>query len=400
MKIHRKASSPISVAMIAAAVLLLGLFVIYLDSAARGGESSSKAPADGDVMAGWRVFYEKQCVACHAIWDHGGDVGPDLGRIRSGRLSGGQLAGIMWNHIPKMIARRKQAGYPQVTLTTAEMGDIFALIYFVGELDEPGNPDLGERILRDKGCVSCHALDTPEGRVGPDLAAWAGYANPVTWAQMMWEHAPKMEEAMREMGMRWPELEGDDLVHIVAFLRSLGVSGEKTYLRPGSPDEGKRLFHEKRCDSCHPGSGPDLAEVRLPQSIGALAARMWNHAPTMTRIMIEQDVDRQEITAQELADILAYISTLGRQDRGGDAERGKSVFHAKGCANCHTATASGGDGPSLEDLKRHASAVEMATSMWNHGESMLEMMTEAGISWPMFVDEEMPDLLAYLKSIQ
>jgi hypothetical protein len=40
----------------------------------------------------------------------------------------------------------------------------------------------------------------------------------------------------------------------------------------------------------------------------------------------------------------------------------------------------------------------MATAMWNHGEAMLARMTEAGLSWPVFNDQEMVDLLAYLNA--
>ncbi|MCP4247017.1 MAG: c-type cytochrome [bacterium] len=353
-------------------------------------------------MQGWRVFHEKQCAACHAIWDQGGRVGPDLGRIRSGRLSTGQLAGIMWNHIPKMLARMKQAGYPPATLSASEMADIFALVYFVRQLDELGNPVTGERVLRDKGCAECHTINMPEGSVGPDLAEWGGYANPIIWAQMMWQHAPMMAAAMERSGMNWPKLEGDDLDHIVAYVRSAGISGEKTYLRPGSVTDGRRLFLEKKCDSCHPGRGPDLREADLPTSVGSLAASMWNHSPAMTRVMREQDVARQEITPQELADVLAYVLSLGQQDIGGDPARGERIFAGKGCAQCHEAgeavAAGQSTGPALQDMGKRASPVNVATAMWNHGETMLDEMTEVGMSWPVFVDNEMVDLLAYLKA--
>jgi hypothetical protein len=42
----------------------------------------------------------------------------------------------------------------------------------------------------------------------------------------------------------------------------------------------------------------------------------------------------------------------------------------------------------------------MAAAMWNHGETMLERMTEAGMAWPVFADDEMADLLAYLENSQ
>jgi cytochrome c2 len=375
--------------------------MVCFATVALGQAPPSEPVAVGDVMQGWRVFYSKQCVACHAIWDRGGSVGPDLGRIRSGRLSSGQLAGVMWNHIPKMLARMKQAGYPPATLTASEMSDIFALIYFVRQLGELGDPAQGERVLRDKGCTECHSINTPEGTVGPDLAEWGSYANPIIWAQMMWEHAPMMEEAMERSGMNWPKLQGDDLDHIVAYIRSAGVSGEKTYLRPGSVTEGRRLFIEKRCDGCHPGAGPDLATADLPTSVGALASRMWNHSPAMTRVMRDQDVTRQEITPQELADVLAYVLALGQRDRGGDPDKGARIFSRKGCGQCHDADQMAeGTAPSLQQLGRRASPVNVATAMWNHGETMLDEMTEAGISWPVFVDDEMVDLLAYLRAVE
>ncbi len=370
-------------------------------SAARGQTSQTTLPATGDVMRGWRVFFEKKCVDCHAVWDHGGRVGPDLGRLRTGRLSGGQLAGVMWNHIPKMLGQMQHTGRLPTTLSQQDMADLFALIFFVRQLDEPGDPVRGEQILIRKGCGECHSTDSSEGSIGPDLAQWGKYANPVVWAQLMWEHAPMMEEAMRRSGMTWPKLEGTDLVHIVAYVRSAGISGEKTYLRPGSVGQGLSLFHEKKCDTCHPGSGPDLAaSADLPTSMSALASRMWNHSPEMTRVMREQAVERQPISAQELADILAYVLLLGNLDRGGDATRGERVFAQKGCVQCHNHEEMAEGGPTVQRLGQDAAPVDMAAAMWNHGKTMLEQMTEAGISWPVFNEHEMVDLLAYLKTAE
>lgn len=385
------------VSIVAAAVGLVGAAM------AQGQIRTPVVPGGGDVMRGWRTLHEKQCVDCHAVWDQGGRAGPDLGRIRAGRLSDGQLAGVMWNHIPKMLGQMDQTGHPPATLTRQEMADIFALIFFVRQLDALGDPVRGEQILRSKGCSECHSTDDAEGGVGPDLAKWGRYANPIVWAQMMWEHAPMMEEAMKQSGMNWPKLEGSDLVHIVAYVRSVGVRGEKTYLRPGSVDRGQQLFVEKRCDHCHPGSGsaPDLARADLPTSFAALASRMWNHSPDMARVMQEQEVARHPVSPQELADILAYVLALGRLDRGGDSVQGQRIFAQKGCAQCHDREdmiAAGN--PSLGQLREHASPVEMAAAMWNHGETMLAKMTEAGMAWPVFNDREMVDLLAYLQGVE
>ncbi len=355
----------------------------------------------GDVMRGWRVFHQRDCVDCHAIWDQGGRVGPDLGRIRHGRLSTGQLAGVMWNHIPKMLGRMRQSGRSPVILSREEMADLFALIFFARQLDELGDPLRGEETLRLKGCSECHETNASGESVGPDLAKWGRYANPIVWAQLMWEHAPMMEEAMKRADMNWPKLEGADLVHIVAYVRSTGASGEKTYLRPGSIARGEELFREKNCNSCHPGVGPDLAVVELPASVGALASRMWNHSPSMMRVMRERDVPRKPVSAQELADIVSYVLALGNTDRGGDAGRGKQIFSRKGCVHCHEGDElSEAVGPPVGRLGGYSTPVDMATAMWNHGETMLERMTEAGLSWPVFNDKEMVDVLAYLRAVQ
>ena len=388
-----------------AGLFLLGLAAIaaLLTRSGRADEGRQEVVADisGDVMQGWRVFHDKKCVDCHAVWGQGGREGPDLGRIRAGRLTEGQLAGVMWNHIPKMLGLMEQTGRPPTVLTRDDMADLFTLIFFVRQLDELGDPLRGELILRQKGCSECHETDASGDAIGPDLARWGIYANPIVWAQMMWEHAPMMEEAMRRSDMTWPKLEGADLVHIVAYVRSTGVSGEKTYLRPGSVSRGASLFREKACEGCHPGPGPDLATAELPASLGALASRMWNHSPSMIRVMREQDVVRQPISPQELADIVAYILALGNQDRGGDSARGKRVFVRKGCIQCHEdAVTTEGDGPSLGQLSRDATPVGMATALWNHGATLLERMTEAGLSWPVFNDREMVDLLEYLKGME
>lgn len=357
--------------------------------------------AGGNVMHGWRVFHSKKCVDCHSIWDQGSDIGPDLGRIRVGRLSSGQLAGIMWNHIPKMLGRMEETGYPPVTLTSEEMGDLFALIFFVRQLDPLGDPSRGEATLRNKRCSECHTIGSSTAGVGPDLAKWGQYVNPIVWAQLMWEHAPMMEEAMRRSDIEWPKLDGDDLVHIVAYVRSVGTAGEKTYLRPGSIRRGAELFEAKKCDQCHPGPGPDLATAELPNAVGALASRMWNHSPSMMRVMREREVDMSPLSPQELADIVAYILALGHVDRGGEPGHGRAVFESKGCTQCHESEEMTKEGaPAVSQLGADATPVRMASAMWNHGQTMLERMTEAGLAWPEFRDNEMVDLIAYLNSLQ
>ncbi len=55
--------------------------------------------------------------------------------------------------------------------------------------------------------------------------------------------------------------------------------------------------------------------------------------------------------------------------------------------------------PAVAQLSGNATPVGMAAAMWNHGATMLDRMTDAGLSWPVFNDREMVDLLAYLRTL-
>ncbi|MHC4413783.1 MAG: cytochrome c3 family protein [Planctomycetota bacterium] len=354
------------------------------------------------VMRGWGVFARDQCLQCHAVWGLGGQIGPDLGRTEQQDFTAGTLAGSMWNHIPKVYLHglRNQLEYPR--LTQNEMSDLYGFLFLVRYLDEPGDPDAGQRVLREKGCANCHATEGGPQSGAPDLKRWAGYANPIVWAQKMWEHAPKMEQAMQQAGMGWPELDDTDLVNIIAYLRSVGGHEAKVYLEPGSAKNGAHLFAARMCRACHHagGVGPDLATVSAPKSLAALASRMWNHSPEMTRTMEARGLERSPLSAQEMADIIMYIISLRYDDRGGDPSRGRIVFREKRCAECHLEEKSeGAAAPALIDLGSTADPVRLAPAMWNHGLTMMAQMIETGIVWPVFQPGEMVDLIAYLESI-
>ncbi|MHC4989909.1 MAG: hypothetical protein ACYTGC_02920, partial [Planctomycetota bacterium] len=117
------------------------------------GQETPPPVHTGRVAGGWNVFARKHCLECHAIWGAGGEIGPDLGRIMIDGFSAAHLAGAMWNHVPtvRSLMLRQQLEFP--SLDESEMNDLFSFLSFVRYLDEPGDPALGERILREKGCA-------------------------------------------------------------------------------------------------------------------------------------------------------------------------------------------------------------------------------------------------------
>src|SRR6185369_5318101 len=76
----------------------------------------------GSPLKGRNVFVSKGCVQCHAAWGAGGHIGPDLARLGMGR-SLLEIAGVLWNHSPRMIAAMQQRGVARPTFSAEEMGD-------------------------------------------------------------------------------------------------------------------------------------------------------------------------------------------------------------------------------------------------------------------------------------
>ncbi|MFQ5422520.1 MAG: c-type cytochrome [Phycisphaerae bacterium] len=387
----------------AACLLALAAVVgaVAAPAIARGQSSAAESSlATGDAMHGWRVFDRKHCADCHAIWGQGGTIGPDLGRLRSSRFSRERLAGILWNHLPPVLSRTRLAGRPADSLTAGDIEHLFSLMTFVRQVDEPGRAAEGRRLLEIRGCTACHSIEVEGGAPGPDLRKWSGLTNPIVWAQRMWAHTPTVQAGQEGSTEPRTMLQGADLAHLVAYVRQAGRHQERTYLRPGSIAIGQRLFADKKCNMCHPGTGPDLAMADLPLAVGVLAARMWKHSPEMSEVMRGEAGPGAPLSPQELADTLAYVLSLDRRERVADPLRGKREFERKTCSQCHAGRpAEGVDAPTIGHLRGSAeSAAGVAAAMWNHGEIMPKRVEEVGVSWPVFDDGEMVDLLAWLRT--
>ena len=375
------------------------------DEFARLAVEAKEKTLTGDTEVGWVLFREKNCIRCHAVWGQGGDVGPDLGRTRTlGHVTASQLAGMMWNHVPRMWEKMEEGGVRLTAISPEEMSHLFAFLLFIRYADEPGDPVEGKRVLAKHGCNTCHSIDTQEATVGPDLAVWARFVNPVVWAQKMWTHALTMKGTMAQMGIAWPQFTGNDLNNIVAYIRSQTSGEGKEYLEPGSSARGKALFETRGCASCHTlgvdgGVGPDLQHIDLPETLSGIASRMWNHAPRMLEEAQRrgQSDKAQALEAQEMADIITYLLTRRYFLAEGDPKAGWKVFFTKQCVMCHGIDEWGGEiGPKLNPIKGNASPILMAHVMWRYGPEMLTRMAEGGIPWPHFEGSEMADLIAFL----
>src|SRR5512143_2912919 len=224
----------------------------------------------GDPKAGMRSFFDKGCARCHSALGEGGHSAPDLARAPAGHLSSAELLAAMWNHAPEMWEKMRIEGVAPPKFAEADMANLFAFLYSVRSLDEPGDADRGRRLLAEKQCLQCHGVGAEGKRQAPDLLKWAAYRNPVSWIQAMWNHAPAMQSVMAARAVKWPVFSGNDMSDLIAYVRRLAPPGSRsTYLRTADPAAGGKLFRDKGCATCHStGSGgvraPDLRSRALP----------------------------------------------------------------------------------------------------------------------------------------
>jgi len=387
---------------------LVATTVLYLATPLRAQDANAQAAGilPTDPLAGRAVFSEKGCIKCHAIWGQGGDLGPDMARAGV-RLSMLQLAGVLWDHTPAMIEKMRERRIERPALSTQEMADLAAFLYFLNYLDLPGDPEAGEAVFAKQGCVKCHSIGGTGGHVGPSLDKYKKFASPLFMIRAMWSHGPAMASKMAGLGITRPRFQGHDLADVAAYLRQASSEADvnKVYLVPGSPARGQKTFADKGCVKCHAihgeggHAGPDLGQLELHQGITEIAGLMWNHAPQMWSRMEAMKIAIPQFSDREISDLLAYLYFLRYYDPPGDAVKGQRIFMEKGCVLCHYAPIGGKPtGPDLSHSHAISSPVELCSAMWNHAPKMEAMIRERGLPWPQFRDDEVRDLVAYLRS--
>ena len=197
-------------------ILLFLLSIVLIAMSADGEYSLPENPAMGATL-----FMNKGCVKCHAIKGVGGQAGPDLGKVKI-RGSLIDIAGIMWNHSRSMSEMMKEARMVVPQFTSEEMSGIIAYLYYVNYFDEPGDPERGEGLFSEKGCLSCHPAQGKGREIGPPLRDFHRDISPVFLAQVMWNHGPQMIETMEEMSIPWSELRRNEVMDMLTKLNKDG----------------------------------------------------------------------------------------------------------------------------------------------------------------------------------
>lgn len=370
---------------------------------------ATAAPAQEELtqnpIAGSRVFGSKGCVKCHAINGLGGDVGPDLARTGR-RQSFHELAATMWNHLPTMGRQMERLGIERPRLNAEQAGDLMAFLFTLNYFDPPGDVEVGKQLFREKKCVVCHQVGTYGGVIGPGLDHLSQYGSPIIVAAAMWNHGPEMMEEMRQRGIERPTFQESELTDLISYLESVApppLDGA-LYALPGSAEEGRVLFTEKRCISCHAVQGvggrigPDLVRFGARRSLTEFAAAMWNKAPAMLAAMRRQDIEIPDVDGGDMADLVAYLYSIQYFTEAGEAAEGRRLLRPKGCLGCHALNGRGGTGATdLAEVAGMNTPAEVIASMWNHS-ALMEAGAEATPEdWRELSPDEMADLMAFLQ---
>ncbi len=360
------------------------------------------------MLPGWDLFGTKGCGGCHAVRGIGGVVGPDLAKTE-GERSFFDIGAAMWNHLPKMGEQMRADRTPRPTLTPGEAANLIAFVYTAQYFDTRGDAKVGERLFASKGCVQCHMIGGKGGHVGPALDRLKSANSPVLVAAAMWNHGPKMADAMRAAGIARPTFTGNELADVIAYVTSAArdAGGDTEQVVPGTPARGEEIFQRKACATCHAVGGkggrvgPDLGQPGHHISLTQFAARMWNHGPAMAARMKEKGIEVPVLTGQDFADILAYLYVSRYFDAEGNARRGQELVRSKGCLGCHTVGGKGGIGAG--DFAKSTvvgTPAGLVAGMWNHGAYMEALAEKRQIALPTVTGKELGDIAAYLGSLQ
>jgi mono/diheme cytochrome c family protein len=389
----------------ASALLVLAL----LAPCGAQSQTPRAAPPEWENVEGWQVFVDKGCGECHRVRGVGdATAGPDLARLRAA-VGLFEVGAAMWNHLPRAAAVMREKGGGRPRLTPIEFSNLAAFLFTIQNYPAPGDAAKGAGLFAVKGCAQCHALGGTGGSVGPALDGLKRSDSPIVLAAAMWNHGPPMAEAMAARSVAYPTLRGTELADLLAHVAAVGrdPAGEPTPVVPGSPARGEKVFAEKGCIGCHPvGSGKGGAAPRLGTrghhvSAAEFAGLMWNHGARMWAAMKQRGAPIPHLSAQEMADVSAYLYTVYYFDAAaGRAGSGRDLLRRKGCLSCHSIYRKGaGTAPDLAIDNVVATPAGQVAAMWNHGRYMETAARRQAAELPRLTGQEMADITTYLAAL-
>lgn len=241
-----------------------------------------------------------------------------------------------------------------------------------------GDPAAGRVVIERSGCLACHSVNGNGEGSARDLAFRSVFhrQSPAETAAVMWNHAPKMWESMGDGDAVAVSVSASDAEDVFAYFRSV-----RYFDLRGEVIQGKKVFSEKGCASCHhfdsragrTTDAPPISEWDTLFDTAAWTSSLWNHAGTMFEEMERSGKAWPNLSEQEMVDLLLYLRTTVERTRPiheltiSERSSGKTVFNSRGCVDCHTLGESTPGKVDLAETARNARTMSgLAAAMWNH----------------------------------
>jgi cytochrome c553 len=169
-----------------------------------------------------------------------------------------------------------------------------------------GDQEKGWQAFQSKGCIECHSVrgESP--------------SNPKNWPsrtfmqvdELMWNSAPAMLRAMHNHAMADPQLTGEEMTDVAAFVFAL-----QYFDPPGSAIVGRSVFQWRRCSHCHgeEAQGTSLApplrgQGRNYNSI-SLATALWRHGRRMFQRDQQLGLGWPTLQPGDVGDLLSFLNS-------------------------------------------------------------------------------------------
>lgn len=209
----------------------------------------------------------------------------------------------------------------------------------------------GRRLIADSGCYSCHEIPGYEGLTfrGPALAS-IGYKVRPEWLGP-WLKDPKSYLPHSKMGNF--RLAPDEIGALQAFLLSqraqLPLDSTGVDWKKADTENGRAVFGEARCVSCHAVNGRGGTMGPELTLVGDKVRRDWlfSYLKDPHRVQPDTPMLQYRFTDVQLRDLTAFLLSEYRSSDTGpepapvayqDARlvaAGQAVFERRGCASCH-----------------------------------------------------------------
>jgi mono/diheme cytochrome c family protein len=188
---------------------------------------------------------------------------------------------------------------------------MLAVLSGCSQMGSPGAEAKGENLFASLKCASCHG-DKGQGGSAPALAGSSGpVSSPEAMAAAMWSHATRMWQALDAAKIERPQITAEQAADLFGYLSK----GSARQSPAGVAAHGQQVFEAKLCASCHEQANPsDASAPNLAAKAGqftafSMVAALWQHGSGMLARMVAQNKEWQVLSAQEMADIIAYLNT-------------------------------------------------------------------------------------------